>query len=637
MSRVSVSRFFPSLLLPLLAIVLGSCGSNPVDAVSEKIIAGESRTVVTNAVPPSGGTIVVAAPGDSLDGMELTVPSGSYSDARTFSISAAPIQSHQLGENCNPVTPLITIENGGGYSDEFMTLTIPISVPSSHFAMAFLYDDVTGEMEGLPMLESTSDHVKILTANFSHSDIAALKRGVAAGKINAGASRSRIFVSSIEKNILEGANESTFRPGIDDWQFPNYGSHAAVGGHCAGQSLAAMWYHNKKRANGRLYGRYDNDGQRKTPTIWQDDVGGYKFCSMLQNDIAWNSISRKLLSGAQALLPDFITYYASSYTFLLLHRPQYIGISNDTSGHAIIGYAVGNGEVYVADPNYPADATRRIPYANGKFGTYFSGDNAAQTGTPFPRIRFLGESALINYSMIESRWAEVASGSIGNELFPQYTIKGMNDAGTFVPLTDGFTIKGNILNVDISSITSLKIAAIYNELENSLPIINEAVHLPQGTQRIGFYITDRNNEWVGFSWVQVRVEGTNNPPPPPPATGLSLDGAPYTIGLFERTVDSGLTINFYPSFDTQTWFIIRLQPFTGIGTYNATSGNSYVAYFDVRGATPAFNFQTDAQHSAKVEITQFDDHNLVGKATGTFMDLVTFKVSTFTFLFKETE
>lgn len=628
---------FSCLLLPvmlLLGITIISCGSNPVDAVSNTIIAGESRAVATSSVSSSGGIVVVNAPGDSLDGMEVNVPTGAYSDSRTFRISAAPIQSHQLGSNCNPVTPLITIENGGGYADEFMTLTIPISVPDNHFAMAFLYDDVTGEMEGLPMLESTSNHVKILTANFAHSDIAALKRGVAGLSANSGPSRSRIFVSSIEKNVLEAANESTFRPGVDDWQFVNYGSYAAPGGHCAGQSLAAMWYHNKKRINGRLYGRYDNDGTRKTPTIWQDDVGGYKFCSVLQKDMAWNSISRKLLDGVQTLIPDFITYYASSYTFLLLHRPQFIAISNDTSAHAIIGYAIGDGNIYVSDPNYPADRTRKIPYVNGKFGTYFSGSNAAKTGTPFPTTRFIGESALINYSTIEARWGEVASGTIGGHLFPTYTLKGMNDAGTFVPLTDGFSIKGNTLNFDISSITSLKIAAVFDESERALPIINEAVQLPQGTQRIGFYITDRNGTWFGFTWVQIRVEGTNNPPPPPPATGLSFNGGPYSIGILEHTIDSGFAITFYPGFDVLTLFMVGVQPFTGVGTYTVTKGDSYVIYRDLRGATPRFNFQTDEQHTAKVEITQFDDDIIVGKATGSMKDLVTLEVRTFTFVFR---
>lgn len=633
-----MSRTLFSCLLLFLSLLLGiimiSCGSNPVDAVSNKIIAGESRMVATNSVPPSGGSVVVSTPGDALDGMELTVPNGAYSDSRTFRISAAPIQSHQLGSNCNPVTPLIIIENGGGYADEFMTLTIPISVPENHFAMAFLYDDVTGEMEGLPMLESASDHVKILTANFAHSDIAALKRGMIAGSVNAGPGRSRIFVSSIEKSILEGANESTFRPSVDDWQFANYGSHGAPGGHCAGQSLAAMWYHNKKRTNGRLYGRYDNDGTRKTPTIWQDDVGGYKFCSVLQEDIAWSSISRKLLSGAQALIPDFITYYASSYTFLLLHRPQYIGISNDTVGHAVIGYAIGDGNIYVSDPNYPGDRTRKIPYVNGKFGTYFSGSNTKQTGVPFPTIRFMGESALINYSTIEARWAEVASGTIGNHLFPDYTIKGMNDAGIFVPLTDGFSIKGNTLNFDISSITSLKIAAVFDESERTLPIINEAVQLPQGTQRIGFYITDRNNDWVGFTWIQVRVEGTNNPPPPPPTTGLSFNGGSYDIGLIDYTLDSGLTLIFHPGFDVLTRFMVRVQPFVGVGMYTATQGENYVLYIEDRGATPRFNYHTDDQHTAKVEITQFDDDIIVGKATGSMKDLVTLEVRSFTFVFR---
>jgi len=38
--------------------------------------------------------------------------------------------------------------------------------------------------------------------------------------------------------------DSGFRPGIDDWEFTNYGSYITPDGECEGQSLTALWYYD---------------------------------------------------------------------------------------------------------------------------------------------------------------------------------------------------------------------------------------------------------------------------------------------------------------------------------------------------------------------------------------------------------
>ena len=69
---------------------------------------------------------------------------------------------------------------------------------------------------------------------------------------------------------LPATVDSGFRPGVDDWQFTNYGSYVAPTGHCEGQSVSAIWYYVNQRLGGGaspLYGLYDdNGGNRPRPS-----------------------------------------------------------------------------------------------------------------------------------------------------------------------------------------------------------------------------------------------------------------------------------------------------------------------------------------------------------------------------------
>ncbi len=219
------------------------------------------------------------------------MPPNAYAEARTFRLSYAPIEDHHLGQFFTPISPLITIANGGGYSDMPMVLKIPAKVPQGSFAMAFLYDKTTGELEGLPLIDIDNNSVTIATRHFTSSALTSTTGLPRRGLFRSTAedlSYSDIVVSKIPELDLGASYTSNFQPGVDDWQFPNYGSYIAPEGHCAGQSMAAVWYFNVKKGKGSpaLWGRFDNDGNTtRTSGIWEDDVLGYKFCSTLQKDM----------------------------------------------------------------------------------------------------------------------------------------------------------------------------------------------------------------------------------------------------------------------------------------------------------------------------------------------------------------
>ncbi|MBK8641821.1 MAG: hypothetical protein IPN15_06215 [Saprospiraceae bacterium] len=83
------------------------------------------------------------------------------------------------------------------------------------------------------------------------------------------------------KKLFNETQESGFRPGIDDWEFPNEGSYIEPEGHCAGQSLTAMWYYHVHKLSLNEHPLYDRFSTLPSP-IWQDNVKGYRFSSVIQ-------------------------------------------------------------------------------------------------------------------------------------------------------------------------------------------------------------------------------------------------------------------------------------------------------------------------------------------------------------------
>ena len=119
-----------------------------------KIITGKNIDIANETIPVSGGRVVVNAPGNPLNDLAIDIPANAYENKRKFHISFANVQSYDCRPDFHPLTPLITISNGGGYSQDPMVLTMPVHVLPGHFAMAFIYNDETGQLEGMPLLAS---------------------------------------------------------------------------------------------------------------------------------------------------------------------------------------------------------------------------------------------------------------------------------------------------------------------------------------------------------------------------------------------------------------------------------------------------------------------------------------------------
>lgn len=370
--------------------------------------------------PESPTSLQVNDKSHPLAGLEIVIPAGSYREPLLFKVSYAPVNSTTF-KNVKPVSPLIIVENGGAYANQTMTVKVPVTIGANQFAMGFYYDAAAGTLEGMPLVDADASSVTVATQHFSS-----------------------FFISAVDAAILSANIDSGFRPGTDDWQFVNNGSALEPKGHCAGQSLSAMWYYvtrpDGKTAN--LNGRYDRNGKTPaTPDFQWDDSLSYRFASVIQHDINWDNKDIQYFRDLYTTRPQ-LSLRAFAYSILATGEPQYVRIRSSTGGHALVAYRVDNGKLYVADPNYPGNNERSIEFSGGKFQPYESGANAqeiaAGKSTRYDTICYIGKSAFVDWNKISARWKEMKAGTIGAGLFPEYEWQVTDDKGQKDVLEEGF-------------------------------------------------------------------------------------------------------------------------------------------------------------------------------------------------------
>jgi hypothetical protein len=516
---VFVAFFLIVGMLPAAPQKDGVSNNNNSSITTGKPVAAASATIT-----PEGGNMSVDKQGDPINGFKLTVPAGAYTGSLKFSISYAPVTGQSFGPNFNPVTPLISVDNGGGYSNEIIEIKMPVVVPDDSFAMGFIYDDATGKLEGMPLISRDASSITVGTRHFSS-----------------------FIVSMIKKAELEKDINSGFVPRYDDWEFTNFGSAIAPGGHCAGQSMTAMWYYvtQPDGPDSLLYGRYDNNGQTpKTPGLWQDDSLAYRFASVIQAD-QWNDKASDYWRKLSAI-DATTTRNLFAYAMLITGEPQLVVIwSSQGGGHAMIVYAATRGLLYIADPNYPGNIDRRIQYEAGAFKPYNSGANAADIaagyGKAYESIEYWAKSAIVDYPHIASRWQEVKSKTIGNDLFPQYKLMYKDGQGKVQELKDGLVWGANkiILVADFSG--AVESVNVFRDGVEIPWDSSGAFELKPGGNRLGIYVSrtmpDKKIKYVDFRCVNITFGGLALNP-------AMQDGEPNKSLTFSATLSQPLPIGY---------------------------------------------------------------------------------------------
>ncbi|VVB52341.1 Uncharacterised protein [uncultured archaeon] len=513
-------RFLLYLSLVCVVLFSGCCGS----VSNDNLRVGSDVNVASGDLGPSGGVVSVEKSGDVLNGLTLDVPVGAYNKSGSFRISYAPIVSNSLGEYFNPITPLIKIGGEEEYSGRVMKLKIPVQIPEGAFAMAFYYDEETGKLEGIPLAKVDKYAITIATRHFSNIVV------------------SMINESTLKERVQAGI-DSGFRPGVDDWEFVNDGSYVEPGGHCAGQSISAMWYYSEKAVKGEphLFGLYDDNGgdNVKTPKLWEDDSDAYKFASVVQSGINWDGEERAYFLDLSTL-GDVFTWNAFAYSMLVTGEPQYVGIKKEgVGGHAIIAYKMDKDRIYVADPNYPGVTGRSIRWNSESetFAPYNSGSNSAAIAedgeTGYDEIRYFGKTGLISWPEVASRYDDLEKKTVGDGIFPVCTIKTIQD-GKLVELTDDWTVGGPGINITVScenpastqEIDPYLSIKVFKEVNGNTETLIDRTDIQQkpvlvpltpGKNHIGIYVTTRVNmgrwtahAWTDYQWKNIKYAASSD-------------------------------------------------------------------------------------------------------------------------------
>ncbi len=299
---------------------------------------GESSSEVTRLVGTSGLLIIVDIPGNPLDGFQLNIPSGSYNEEVNVTISYTPIISHSGNKYFNPSSPLISIENGGKYSNELMTVKIPLEMEDEYHYMAFYYDEITGELEGIPEIEHDDNSITIVTRHFS-----------------------KIVVNKIQE--IEALDiDSGFEVKEDGWPFENLRTWPSPGGICSGMSASTIYYYNERKQKlneENLFTRYDNS----TRNLTLDDEQSIKLASVIQERTDVSRYTSQWYT-IQENTNDYFTYYMFLHSLALTNKPQYVGVHPDdgTVGHAMVVYKKSIAGLHVYDPNSPGDTDPKLEF-----------------------------------------------------------------------------------------------------------------------------------------------------------------------------------------------------------------------------------------------------------------------------------
>jgi hypothetical protein len=488
-------------------------------STSDYIKTGETVPVKSEPIGSGGGTIIISAKDNPLNGLQLIIPPNSYGTSKTFDISYAKVESHKLGDNYKIVAPMVKIKNGGGYADDYMSLKIPIKKEKDEFAMGFFYNEQTGKLEGLPLIAADDSSVTIATRHFSSSSLAAGKK---LGKANDANSVSNVIITSLKESFLNNQSiiSTGFTPGVDDWEFTNFGSYISPGGHCAGQSISAMWYYFEKKLKGagKLYHSYDklytHNGQRDT--TWFDNKYGFRFASVIQEELQWNGKLFKLFEKIETTPHfHFLSWKAFAFSMLVTGEPQFVGLTSNSGGHAIIAHKISLTEkkLYVCDPNYPGQE-KIITFNGNKFDNYKTRQNADAPESDYFGIGYYSKTSMIDWDKIGTYWTQFENKTIGSNKFPVIKIKYKLDKD-WVELMD--TLTTSLDSLQITTEPSAGLIGIDEKGKQFKSAFKFPLEL--GKHQYGFALFlkpagNNNYKWVDFRWVTIERKA----PPYPRAT-----------------------------------------------------------------------------------------------------------------------
>jgi hypothetical protein len=210
-----------------------------------------------------------------------------------------------------------------------------------------------------------------------------------------------------------------------------------------------------------------------------------------------------------------MTWNCLCLAMLATGEPQYVSIQESGTGpgaHALVAYKIdqSSGKLYVADPNYPANyragqgsvGERAIEFSGGAFRPYETPAEFLETPKTYDKVAYIAKTAYINWSKIGERWREFEQGTIGDGLYPAYTLRLEGPAGD--ELTDNLAVEDDSLHVVclspdcesyLGDTPGLQRLEVYSDAGTLLAVGGSAsrgvasVKLKKGKNKLGFYVT----------------------------------------------------------------------------------------------------------------------------------------------------
>ena len=395
-------------------------------------------TLIEQNIGAGGGSLIYHKAGDPLDGLTLTIPAGAFTAGGHWKIESKPKAAAPQNPRLHQVIPVIVVSTDQGMADSLLTLTIPVHLPADSVGTALLYDPASQQYEGLPTVSWTTSSITVATRHFSASHMIA---GTASGSASHSAA---VELAPLDLDVLmtsqafnaqaaltaygAGGVTTQFDPAVDSWEFGNYGSYITNnGGHSTGTALSALYYFLKLKSVQGLFGQFAKWN------FWAGNAQGYRLAAMTETDVNWPQANANMqqldnYASAKQINPGLVHYFNLLAAMAISGRPQVIfaGARPGLRGYvALLAYKVTPTEVWAADPNNPGQ-TIKIPF-NGDFQstpvTFFTGAPTYSTNL----FRFAGTSALIDWWRLESEWALFDAGTVGDGVFPSYTIEYFDD------------------------------------------------------------------------------------------------------------------------------------------------------------------------------------------------------------------
>ncbi len=379
--------------------LLGGCPATDEHAHLAPTAEGVTVLAAQTATPEDGVRIELAQTDQPLSGMSVRIPRDAFAEPRAVVITCRDAVG--LPPGAEPLSPLISIDVGGGYADRLLDVTIPVGVDKSEHPLACYWDADSGLLEGIPTYEYVEGKLRIKVRHLSQSLVV-------------------LRPPPAKKGVLEV--QPAFVPGRDDFPFPNYGSYVEPGGFCDGAVIAALWYHT----NPELRGSY---AVREHPLLfdgdeyWQNDVLGIKWVVMAGENVG--ETTRGKLDAASKLRHDQRTWDHFRTVLHFTRRPQIAAIypfQNALIGHAVLVFRAvveaDGGYLVIWDPNYPGQE-RRIEYSvvDG-FKPYVGGIDPSGTTYEFHWVSYRCTSTMLERERIAELWQRVQAGTIGKGTFP---------------------------------------------------------------------------------------------------------------------------------------------------------------------------------------------------------------------------